>query len=161
MKSTITKIKDNSCQLLNNRLFTRILELTDEQIARKTHYFDGRYENIYVDIETIDELKTLVKQAKKHAAEILEKDIDALKIGFWINIMHKGHTTSLHSHEDADELLSGVYYVSVPENSGQFIYYLDSEKHSLEPEEGSFLFFSPALLHEVTKCGILRFCIAG
>lgn len=151
MKSVITKIEDKDCQLLNNRLTTRILELSDEQILRKTHYFSGRYENIYVDMETISELKILIQQAKKYAAEILKKDINTLKIGFWINIMQQGHTTSLHCHEDSDELLSGVYYVTVPENSGQFIYHLDGEKHSLDPEEGSFLFFSPSLLHEVTE----------
>ena len=95
----------------------KILELTDEQILNKTHYFEGRYENIYVDINTISELKTLIETAKQLAADILNKDSNDLKIGFWINFMEKGHTTSLHCHEDADELLSGVYYVKVPELS--------------------------------------------
>ena len=144
MKSVIRKITDEKCQSINSQLAENILNLTDEQVARKTHFFAGRYENIYVDVITFSELKTLVERAKQLAAEVLEKDIDTLKIGFWIN-------TSLHCHEDADELLSGVYYVMVPQNSGQFIYHLDGEKHSLDPEEGSFLFFSPSLLHEVTE----------
>ena len=144
MKSVIRKITDEKCQSINSQLAENILNLTDEQVARKTHFFAGRYENIYVDVITFSELKTLVERAKQLAAEVLEKDIDTLKIGFWI-------TTSLHCHEDADELLSGVYYVMVPQNSGQFIYHLDGEKHSLDPEEGSFLFFSPSLLHEVTE----------
>ena len=151
MKSVITRKTDNNCLLLNERLVEKILSLSDQQILKQTHFFEGRYENIYVDIDTVSELKTLINQAKQCASEILDKDIATLKIGFWINIMQQGHTTSLHSHEDADELLSGVYYVKVPENSGQFIYHLDGEKHSLYPEEGSFLFFSPSLLHEVTE----------
>ena len=151
MKSVIRKITDKKCQSINSQLAENILNLTDEQIVRKTHFFAGRYENIYVDVNTFSELKTLVERAKQLAAEVLERDIDTLKIGFWINIMQQGHTTSLHCHEDADELLSGVYYVMAPENSGQFIYHLDGEKHSLAPEEGSFLFFSPSLLHEVTE----------
>ena len=151
MKSVITRKTDNNCLLLNERLVDKILSLSDQQILKQTHFFEGRYENIYVDIDTVSELKTLINQAKQYASEILDKDIATLKIGFWINIMQQGHTTSLHCHEDADELLSGVYYVKVPENSGQFIYHLDREKHSLDPEEGSFLFFSPSLLHEVTE----------
>lgn len=151
MKSVITKVSDDKCLSLKNQLAEKILKLTDEQIIRKTHFFAGRYENIYVDIEALSELKVLIEKAKQLAAKILQKDIDTLKIGFWINIMQQGHTTSLHCHEDADELLSGVYYVSVPEKSGQFIYHLDGEKQSLNPEEGTFLFFSPALLHEVTE----------
>lgn len=151
MKSLITKTADEKSLLLNSQLVEKILHLTDEQVTRKTHYFAGRYENIYVDANAISELKTLIERAKQLAAEIIEKDIDTLKIGFWINTMYQGHTTSLHCHEDGDELLSGVYYVKVPENSGQFIYQLDGEKHSLDPEEGTFLFFSPSLLHEVTE----------
>ena len=151
MKPVIRIITDEKCQSLNAQLAEKILNLTEEQIARKTHFFAGRYENIYVDVNTFSELKTLVERAKQLAAELLEKDIDTLKIGFWINIMQQGHTTSLHCHEDADELLSGVYYVMAPENSGQFIYHLDGEKQSLAPEEGSFLFFSPSLMHEVTE----------
>lgn len=151
MQTVITKKTEKNCLLLNNRLQEKILELTDEQITKKTHYFKGRYENIYVDIDTISELKILIQTARQMAADILQKDSGDLKIGFWINFMEKGHTTSLHCHEDADELLSGVYYVKVPEGSGQFIYHLDGDKQALTPEQGSFLFFSPSLLHEVTE----------
>lgn len=151
MTAVISKKIDKNSAQISDRLAEKILALADEQIINKTHFFEGRYENIYVDIETISELKQVIQQAKKFAAEILDRNINDLKIGFWINIMQRGHTTSLHCHEDADELLSGVFYVKVPGQSGQFIYHLDGEKHSLVPEQGSYLFFSPALLHEVTE----------
>ena len=147
----INKKYSEKCALLNNRLAQEILELNDEQIVRKTHYFAGRYENIYVDKNTIPELKTLVECAHQYAAEIVGRPREELKIGFWINIMQQGHTTTLHRHDDSDELLSCVYYVKVPEGSGEFVYQLNNEKHSVEPQEGVFLFFSPALLHEVTE----------
>ncbi|MGD8811640.1 MAG: putative 2OG-Fe(II) oxygenase [Thioalkalispiraceae bacterium] len=148
--NTISRKFNEKSAPLNQSLAQKILALSDAQIIRKTHYFAGRYENIYVDKDAIPELAEIIDQAHQYAAELLGRDVADLKIGFWINLMQKGHTTSLHCHEDADEQLSGVYYVKVPRGAGKFVYQLDGEPHSLEPEEGAFLFFSPSLLHEVT-----------
>lgn len=151
MTSMLTRKFNTNCLLLNNRLTEEILELNDQQIIKKTHFFSGRYENIYVAKNSVTGLKQIIHQAHQYAAEILDRNINELKIGFWINIMQKGHTTTLHRHDDDDELLSGVYYVRVPENSGQFVYHVDGQKHALMPEQGAFLFFTPSLLHEVTE----------
>lgn len=44
-----------------------------------------------------------------------------LGCGFWLNAQGPGQSTSEHTHEELDELLSGVYYLSAPERSGDLI----------------------------------------
>ena len=53
-----------------------------------------------------------------------------LRHGFWFNEMHPGHRTTLHSHEELDELLSAVYYVSCPDDSGRLILHDDHALHA-------------------------------
>jgi hypothetical protein len=98
------------------------------------------------------------------------KDFD---IDFWVNINGKGHYNKIHSHIDIkmdpekhNVLLCGVYYVSVPKNSGDIRfydprgsrsskmmyhrYYLDGfTYHKIQPKEGMVIFFPPWLEHDV------------
>ena len=65
--------------------------------------------------------------------------------------MTPGAVTTVHSHDDNDELLSAVYYVSVAENSGNLIIHEDNKQHSITPEQGMFVFFAPDVVHEVSE----------
>ena len=70
--------------------------------------------------------------------------------------MPPGSTTTLHTHDDADELMSAVYYVNVPENSGRLVIHekkdgVGSRKIEITPEAGDFIFFKPDVAHEVTR----------
>ena len=65
--------------------------------------------------------------------------------------MPPGAITTKHSHDDDDELLSCVYYVAVPDNSGDLIIHTDNENLRINPEEGMFVFFKPDVMHEVTE----------
>ena len=65
--------------------------------------------------------------------------------------MPPGSMTTLHTHDDYDELLSGVYYVRVPEDSGDLIIHHASEKIVISPTTGDFIFFNPDTRHEVTR----------
>jgi ectoine hydroxylase-related dioxygenase (phytanoyl-CoA dioxygenase family) len=71
--------------------------------------------------------------------------------------MPPGATTTLHTHDDDDELLSAVYYVYVPEDSGNLVLYDDSKTDSsekrieVESRTGDFIFFKPDIRHEVSK----------
>jgi hypothetical protein len=64
--------------------------------------------------------------------------------------MEAGHRTSLHHHDENDELLSGVYYIRVPENSGDLILHDAGKKIRIQPQEGKLVMFAPGVLHEVT-----------
>lgn len=116
----------------------------------KTHFFNGRYENIYMKRDSHPELQLLISEAVENAADILQMNSNELSVGFWFNLMPPGHDTTLHTHEDLDELLSGVIYLTVPENSGNLILFKDEQQIELEPVAGNYLFFDPATPHSVS-----------
>jgi len=116
---------------------------------RKTHLFGGRYENIYLNEKHIPELSILIEEAVLHAQNILS--IQGLRAGYWFNYMPPESTTTLHTHDDDDELLSAVYYLDVPENSGNLIIHQGSEKIEINPKTGEFIFFKPDVRHEVSR----------
>ncbi len=55
--------------------------------------------------------------------------------------MQSGAHTTLHSHDDDDEILSAVYYVQVPENSGELIIHAEKGPIHHTPHEGQRVFF--------------------
>ena len=136
---------------LNQALYDGFQHYKDKSNARKSHYFEGRYENIYLDNSDISEIDQVLDQVKTVAATILQTDKKQLKAGLWFNEMGPGHVTLPHRHDDYNELLSAVYYVKVPENSGQLVLTDRQFKTEVTPKEGMFVFFPPDMIHEVTK----------
>lgn len=134
---------------LNQRLMSGFLNHQDDEGVKRTHLFNGRYENIYLNVEHVPEMEKVMFHACAHANTILETS--KLDSGYWFNYMPDGAVTTLHSHDDDDELLSAAYYVSVPANSGDLIIHAKSGPVRIQPEEGSFIFFYPDVAHEVTK----------
>ncbi len=118
---------------------------------RQSHFFHGRHENLYIDAERMPSVRLLLKKAVVQAAAILKLPQAELKYGYWFNLMHPGHVTSLHSHDEDDELLSCVYYLDVPGNSGDLVLELSEGSKYITPENGMFVFFPPHLEHAVTE----------
>lgn len=138
----------------NAEIAESFLSRYQNEDIKKTHLFEGRYENIYLNEKHIPALKHLSQEATQFAEDILE--IKNLRAGYWFNYMPPGATTTLHTHDDDDELLSGVYYLTVPENSGNLIIYDTAEnapqsKVEITPKAGEFVFFNPTTRHEVTR----------
>jgi len=147
-KNMYTQIT-GSTNIDNKKITLDFLKLNDSPDIRKTHLFEGRYENIYLNEKHIPELSSLIDEATQHAQNILK--VQGLRAGYWFNYMPPESTTTLHTHDDDDELLSAVYYVDVPENSGNLIIYQGSEKIEIRPETGHFIFFKPDVQHEVSR----------
>ena len=152
----LTKIKYGhtgfmpSADALNQKIIDGFLAHADDAVTTKTHFFEGRYENVYIDREKIPEMQQIIEQATEYAAEILAIEQDKLQCGFWFNSMNSGDKTIAHTHDDDDELLSGVYYVEAPENSGQLCLGVGDNQTKIDPEGGKMVFFSPNLIHEVS-----------
>lgn len=144
-------IQCEQCRQYNDTVYRSLMKLLDDPRTRKTHLFEERYENIYIDAELIPDIKPILEAALQHAALLLRCTTGDLTMGFWFNLMQQDQVTTLHSHDDYDELLSGTYYIKVPDDSGKLILHLASEKKSINPREGQFVFFHPALPHEVTR----------
>lgn len=122
----------------------------DPQLQR-SHWFEGRYENVYVPRERIPALAPVLEAARRGAAQFLQREQLALSTGFWFNEMGPGHVTMPHHHEEDDELVSGVYYVAVPENSGELVLEQGPVTTCISPREGMLVFFAPDVVHRVTE----------
>jgi len=134
----------------NGRIMESYSKLREQDLLRRSHFIGGRYENLYLDHDRIPELKQILTYATSCAALLLEKSVPSLKGGFWLNAMTPGQTTSKHDHDEDDELLSSVYYIHVPENSGNLIVHDRHCKTELIPEAGMLVLFSPAVVHSVS-----------
>ena len=95
------------------------------------------------------ELGVILQAAQAQAAAILGRESETLRLGLWFNEMKPGHKTLPHTHDDADELLSGVYYVTAPPRCGNLVLTDGDASVALKPQAGMFVFFPPDLLHEV------------
>lgn len=84
-----------------------------------------------------------------------------LSIHSWANVNEKGNWNMIHNHPGTD--LSGVYYVKVPKNSGQILFFdprkIDTVDKAFEeqpkiigsyPVEGNLFMFPSYLEHMVT-----------
>ncbi|WP_456444287.1 hypothetical protein [Thiolapillus sp.] len=134
-----------------NEAVKREFELCRRTPDRQSHFFHGRYENTYIQASRMPSVEKLLEIATGHAAQILGMKAAQLKCGFWFNLMQPGDVTTLHSHDEEDELLSCVYYVSVPQGSAELVLMLDEGERRVMPEENMFVFFSPRLEHAVGR----------
>ena len=99
----------------------RFFTLKEHSDTDKSHYFNGRFENIYPPKALFPELDSLLSNFKQLAEEILKTN-KQLGLSFWFNEMAPGNSTTLHTHDEDGELLSVVIYFTVPKNSGTFIF---------------------------------------
>lgn len=139
------------CLQYHPAILRRLFELKDSEQAHKTHYFAGRYENIYLERDSIPGLDIILKVALNEAARLLACPPEALQLGFWFNLMQQGDVTLPHSHDDDDELLSATYYLQVPPDAGRLLLAQPDGVRSIDPVEGQFVFFHPRIEHEVTR----------
>ena len=85
---------------------------------------------------------------------------------YWFNINHKGSSNKLHNHNHPDNPqggLSGVFYLAVPNDSGDIIFQLESkEQFKLKSATGKLIIFPIYLDHlvEQSKSNEYRMSIA-
>ena len=139
---------------LNKVLANSILALPDDVFLARSHFFHGRFENLYLDAHQIPGLKMILVTAQQKAAELLQQSPDELKIGFWLNIMQQGDVTTRHSHDDHDELLSAVYYIQSPPGSGEFLLHQGDILTRIKPVVGRFMFFEEKFFEFQNSIGI-------
>jgi hypothetical protein len=136
---------------INDAIWEAYRKLRDDPDLERTHYFGGRYENIYIPEQRLPELRPVLEVAKQGAGQYLRQTGISLSAGFWFNEMGPGHLTLPHSHQEDDELVSAVYYVRVPEDSGELILRQGVASTRIAPAECMLVFFAPDVMHEVTE----------
>ena len=143
----ICKYSNNELRKYNTGILSGFLRHKDDADNKLNHHFAGRYENIYMDQRKIPELIPVFDVVMKLACEILGQNSNNLQTGYWFNYMLAGQRTLPHSHDEYDELLSCVYYVSVPKKSGALFLGEGARQEIIQPETSLMVFFPPDLVH--------------
>ncbi len=131
----------------NERMYRRFQVLRDDAGTRRSHYFQGRFENVYPERAAMPEVECVLEWAAGFARRICREP--ALRCGFWFNEMAHGQCTGVHTHDDDDEILSAVYYVTAPAGSGALLLHARAETIRVLPRPGLLVFFPPDVPHEV------------
>lgn len=132
---------------VDRALLAGFLAARDDPDLRRSHWLEGRYENLYVPRERVPAIDAVLALAVRETRALLGIDFP-LRAGFWFNAMAPGQRTLPHTHDDDDELMSAVYYVEVPPGSGDLL--LGDPPARIEPQAGRMVLFPPDLIHEVT-----------
>jgi hypothetical protein len=135
---------------INRAILAEYAVLRDDPALQRSHFFAGRYENVYVPEARMPALRPVLAAARRGAAAYLRRPGLELSVGFWMNDMGPGHVTLPHRHDEDDELASAVYYVSVPDDSGELIMTQGTISTRVTPVAGRFVFFPAHVLHAVT-----------
>ena len=162
----------NGYDLFPSTVWTFDLDLDLDELRREVYSFSktqptifgnysnaGGYQGHYFDYKLLnDSIRDNIPRYK-------DPDLGDLYINSWVNINSKGCYNTRHSHAEAANLLSGVYYVTVPENSGAIRfydprpsvihsfadsrYYMPPQIYPIQPKENMLLLFPCWLEHEV------------
>ena len=137
-----------------------------------SHKINGRWENQYIDLDLIPEIKPVFLMACKFGKSIINKPlvIPHKQLGFpynefWFNISNSGDNTGWHDHKE-NAKISCVYYISVPKKSGNIIFRKKNknkyEKWFVKPQDGMMILFPSKLEHcvEINKSCDIRISLS-
>ena len=151
--------------------FPKILDLYHDKIINSiyqnresttySHKINGRWENQYLSIQYFPELRKLFRTACREGKVVLEKSlvVPYKELGlpmdeFWFNIAGPGESTGWHDHKERSEL-SGVYYLHVPDNSGDIHFRKKIGDETFEWEiksrTGKLILFDSNIEHSVPE----------
>lgn len=162
LANNISAVMLDNFEELNSKILLSFNNHLKNDAFRKTHLFNGRYENLYINREEMEEIEPILQKALSIAEKQFSLAKDKLKIGFWFNRMAPGEETTWHRHDDDDEILSGVYYITVAENSGNLLIEDGDIKRSIPPVSGRMVCFPPDKPHsvETNNSDIVRLSLA-
>jgi hypothetical protein len=147
-------------ETINRRAISAFEREKQASDLTRSHHFHGRFENLYIPAERLPEFTPIFAFVEDAARRQLATQ--TLRWGFWFNEMPPGHRTSLHSHEELDERLSAVYYLSAADDSGDLVLHEDDAVVNVRPRPGLLVMFPPDLPHEVAvnRSGETRLSVA-
>tara|TARA_B100000579_G_scaffold3568_1_gene2748 strand:+ start:3630 stop:4202 length:573 start_codon:yes stop_codon:yes gene_type:complete len=159
--------------LFPNPLWSLKVDFDNESLARDIYNFkENNPSQIYSNVGgyqgDLFEHQAWAEMIAQNCPQRSDKPLTDLNIYPWVNINPKGAYNRRHVHMDTSIFLSGVYYVKVPENSGNIRFYdprgplmhvqRDHEYfsdsivcHEIEPYDGLLLYFPTWFEHDVTE----------
>ena len=149
------------------RVWTDKLWLDTDRLETVVRDFSGK--NFY-DEEFIDTIQQSIPEPFSNSSNAYKRYDGEYDIQSWVNITPKGgsikqHINATNSFSVTNVLLSGIYHVKAPENSGQIIFhdpkgtwfcmvgdynsYPPKEPNCLTPIDNMLILFPSWLEHEV------------
>lgn len=116
----------------------------------------GWQSQLFSSDESISNVVRSAVETYKRGTRLEELCLDLELDNYWFNVNPPGTYNSLHIHPGS--VLSGVFWVSCPENCGRLIvrhpnemvnYYLGPDELSIDPQEGLLVLFPSYLPHLV------------
>jgi len=157
----INKVKEYFLDIgeLSNDDIIDLVEKNKENLTF-SHKINGRWENQYLSIDLVPQIKKILHFACKEGEKIIGKPlvVPYKEMGlpmdeFWFNITRPGESTGWHDHKNRS-VLSGVYYLKVPDNAGDIIFRKrDKDKiveWNIRSETGKLILFHSNIEHSVT-----------
>jgi uncharacterized protein (TIGR02466 family) len=130
-------------QALNQRLLDRITKEkeTDPQGISVSNVMGWHSQDNFHQKEEYKEFTDIISDLILNIAQEIKLDLDRVRAivnNCWATINQKNAFNTLHHHPNS--ILSGVYYVKVPENSGNLYFY--------DPRSGGQMLLPP--FHQMT-----------
>ncbi len=137
-----------------------ILQLEKEKDKfRFSHQIGGRWENTYLSIDLVPDVKFAMSLAREIAKEKWNLSICALyeslpnsydsNLPFWFNIAEVDERTGIHDHAKLASI-SGVLYLQCDDKSGNLFFRKENKKDfQIVPKIGKLVLFRSHLRHGV------------
>lgn len=138
-----------------------VIKALNKQRDRITHSHKirGRWENKYLDLQYVPEVKDIFSIACQTVKELTDISVIIPYRGlglpldeFWFNIARPGESTGWHDHK-ANAIISGVYYFQVPERSGNIFFRKKMssgrQEWSISSQTGKMVLFDANIEHSV------------
>ena len=159
LKKTIKEYYPNFSNEYRSKIIDSINH--NHEHIKYSHKIRGRWENHYLGIDHVPEIKAVLNFACKVAKDLTPQSVIVpyKALGFsmdeyWFNVAKPGESTGWHDHKEKAEL-SGVYYLSVPYRSGDIQFRRNlkkgSEEWSASSKTGKLILFDSKLEHSVTE----------
>ena len=147
------EITDKDRFVIKNTLYSCDLK------KNRSHYYNGRWENIYISHDIIPNIEKILfyagligKTIYGETVIVPRKDLGYHINEYWFNISRPGESTGWHDHKKGAKL-SGVYYIDVPNNSGNILFSTDGSKNKcnweIKSQTGEMILFRANQKHAV------------
>lgn len=135
----------------------KIINLYDETRRKTDDESDTFYEDFTIPFS--EEVRKLSDRLREVFTTNFHVGLDLT--GFWLHTQDFNQSTATHSHMKPEDVvdapnISAVYYLKVPENSGDIVFdypisKYERNRYTIKSEENNFLVFSSDLDHFVTR----------
>ena len=127
----------------------------EHQSVQKSN-MGGWQSQLFPPGELVPDMVRSAVETYKRGTTLEQLGLDLELVTYWFNVNPPGAYNSIHIHPGS--ILSGVFWVSCPENCGRLIirhpnemvnFYLGSDQFLIDPQEGLLVLFPSYLPHFV------------